>query len=88
MKLKNFKPRPMREVKYFDVKISIPADHKWVATNPNGSVHSFSYEPHYRWYAWITSEPEPFVIYVAGRCMEISKHDAANSLRHYPKGAK
>lgn len=27
MKLENFNLRPMREVEYFGVKISIPADH-------------------------------------------------------------
>lgn len=86
MKLKNFKPRPMREVEYYGVSIRIPADHEWVATCADGSIHSFSDEPHYEWQVWITYETEPFALYVVGRCMEISVSDAANSLCHYPIG--
>lgn len=27
----NYRPRPTREVEYYGVSISIPADHEWVA---------------------------------------------------------
>lgn len=84
MKLEHYSPREMREVEYFGVKISIPADHEWVATDPDGSVYSFLYEPYYEWQVWVLDDTEPFVRYVAGNCMKISERDAANSLRHYP----
>lgn len=45
MKLKNFKSRPMREVEYYGVSISIPADHEWVATGDDGVVDSYSTKP-------------------------------------------
>lgn len=84
MKLENFKPHPMREVEYYGVKINIPADHEWVATCIDGSIHSFKYEPYYEWQEWVPHEAKPFVIYVVGRCMAISERDAANSLQYYP----
>ena len=88
MRLRNYRPRTMREVEYFGVKISIPSLHEWVATDPDGRVHSFLFEPHYKWQVWVIDDPEPFVRYVAGGCMRIGERDAANSLRHYPIGAK
>lgn len=38
MKLENYRPREMREVEYFGVKISIPAEHEWVAMDANGEI--------------------------------------------------
>lgn len=45
MELKDFKPRPMREVEYYGVKISIPVEHEWVATGDDGSTYSYSVKP-------------------------------------------
>ena len=47
MKLKNYCPRPMREVEYYGVSISIPADHEWVATDADGEIYSYSDKPEY-----------------------------------------
>ena len=86
MKLINFTPREMREVEYYGVSVSIPADHEWVATCIDGSIHSFKYEPYYEWSEWVTHESEPFVVYAVGSCMAISDLDAANSLYYYQIG--
>ena len=40
MELKDFKPRPMREVEYYGMKISIPAEHEWVATGDDGNEYT------------------------------------------------
>lgn len=87
MKLKNFKPREMREVEYFGETIRIPSCHEWVATCKDGSIRSFIYEPYYDRQDWLMEDTELFGFYV-GCCTDISESDAANSLRHYPIGAK
>ena len=84
MQLKNFIPRPMREVNYAGLKIYIPADHEWVATTYAGIIYSFACEPYYEWQTWVTHELEPFVIYEVGIADKISDSDAANSLCYYP----
>ena len=89
MKLKNYRPREMREVEYFGETISIPADHEWVAMDANGEIYSHSAMPEYNVNIriWVGN-------YFEGTCMfrgeaePISRNDARNSLRHYPKGAK
>ena len=86
MKLKDYRPRhPMREVEYFGVKISIPADHEWVATDADGEIYSYSDKPEYSedtmiWGSDFLDSECPFAVAVA----PISTEDAANSLRHYP----
>nr|DAS94092.1 MAG TPA: hypothetical protein [Caudoviricetes sp.] len=86
MKIENFKACPMRQVEYFGITISIPADHEYVVTSVYGGVYSFTYEPYYEFGIWVTYETEPFVIYAVGNCNNISDEDAADSLRHYPVG--
>ena len=83
MKLKNFKPRPMREVEYFGETISIPADHKWVATDYDGDVYSYDKKPVIQIGVWLCARNA-----LIGKFGTIREGDAANSLRHYPKGAK
>ena len=86
MKLKNFAPRPMREVEYYGVNISIPADHEWVATDAAGGISSCSDELVYAdtgyWYAGNLGAS----YLCLGVVDPISAEDAANSLRHYPVG--
>lgn len=87
MKLKNYRPREMREVEYFGVKISIPADHEWVATDASGGVDSYCEKPFFLhfsgcWHGhgWQGDSHK------TGEAEEIRKEDAKNSLRHYPIG--
>ena len=87
MKLENFNTRPLREVEYFGVNISIPADHEWVATDADGEIYSYSDKPEYSedtmiWGSDFLDSECPF----AGAVAPISAEDAANSLRHYPVG--
>ena len=90
MKLKNFTPRPMREVEYFGQTICIPAEHEWVAmeaTKANGEICSFSDEPEYieAFNGWGCDAYENTCQFI-GTTEPISTADAANSLRHYPTG--
>lgn len=89
MKLKNFTPRPMREVEYFGETISIPADHEWVAMDANGEIYSHSNMPEYNEdiKVWGGKSFESTCLF-RGAAEPSSRNDARNSLRHYPIGAK
>ena len=85
MNRENFNTRPMREVEYFGVKINIPADHEWVATDDTGQVAAWQNKPdeqHGLWeYADDTGVEIPFFV---GEFDPIDEEDSFNSLRHYP----
>lgn len=87
MKLKNFKPRPMREVEYGGQKISIPEHHEWAATDASGEVTSYCEKPFFlhlplTWHGhgW------PDDSQIIGRARGIGEEAAKNSLCHYPIG--
>ncbi len=88
MKLKDYRPRhPMREVEYFGVKISIPADHEWVAMHRYGEIFSFRDVPEYvkKVHGWGCDECDNSSLLI-GAVEPVSTADAANSLRYYPVG--
>lgn len=86
MKLKNFKPRPMREVEYFGVKISVPADTEWVATDDNGEVISYPIEPEEQHGIWVVPQQYEMQTALIGRFDPLDENDAIRTLRHYPIG--
>lgn len=87
MKLKDFKPRPTREVEYYGVKISIPAEHEWVATGDDGIVYSYSVKPEELNGMWIIPQrhygAEDMRI---GAFSLAGEPGAIETLRHYPIG--
>jgi hypothetical protein len=84
MKLENFIPRPMREVEYFGVKISIPEDHEWVATDDNGELHSYPVEPEEQHGIWAVPQCYEMESAFIGSFEPIDENDAIKTLRHYP----
>ena len=84
MKLKNYRPREMREVEYFGVKISIPAEHEWVAMDANGEIYSYSDMPEYNEdiKVWGGNSFESTCLFKGS-----AEPSARNSLRHYPQEA-
>lgn len=84
MKLENFKPRLLREVEYFGVKISIPENHEWVATDDNGSVYSFPIEPEEQHGVWVVPQQYELETALIGSFEPIDENDAIKTLRHYP----
>lgn len=86
MKLENFKPRLLREVEYFGVKISIPENHEWVATDDNGSVYSFPIEPEEQHGIWVVPQHYETEVAVIGTFEPIDGDDVLKTLRHYPIG--
>lgn len=85
MKLKNFTPRPMRQVEYFGQKISIPTHHEWVATDADGEVSGYCEKPFFlhfsqNWHGHGWADD----CQIIGQAEAIGVKDAANSLRHYP----
>lgn len=87
MKLKNYRPRPMRQVEYGGVSISIPADHEWVAMDANGEIYSYSNMPEYNEdiKVWGGNSFESTCLF-RGSAEPSSRNDARNSLRNYPIG--
>lgn len=87
MELKDFKPRPMREVEYYGMKISIPAEHEWVATGDDGVVYSYSVKPEELNGMWIIPQrhygAEDVLI---GTFSLAGEPGAIETLRHYSKG--
>ena len=88
MKLKNYRPRPMREVEYFGVKISIPAGIIFVATDASGHVYGYENPPAFspNNNDWRDEEANDDEGYFLGAVDPISAEDAENSLHHYPVG--
>ena len=84
MKLKNFTPRPMRQVEYFGQKISIPADHEWVATDDSGKVNSYPVEPEEQHGIWVVPQHHEMEAALIGSFEPIDENDAIKTLRHYP----
>ena len=86
MELKDFNPRPMREVEYYGVKISIPINHEWVATGDDGVVYSYSVKPEELNGMWIIPQrsygAEDVLI---GTFSLAGEPGAIETLRHYPK---
>lgn len=86
MELKDFKPRPMREVEYFGAKISIPSEHEWLATGDDGVVYSYSTKPEELNGMWIIPQrhygAEDMRI---GTFILAGEPGAIETLRHYPK---
>jgi hypothetical protein len=89
MNLKDFTPRPMREVEYFGVKISIPAEHEWVATGDDGVVYSYSANPEELNGMWIIPQRRYGAEDVRiGTFTLAGEPGAIETLRHYPKGGE
>ena len=86
MELKNFVPRPMREVEYYGVSISIPADHEWVATDDDGRVYCYPIEPEEQHGVWVVPQRHEMEAAFIGSFEPIDKYDAIKTLRHYPIG--
>lgn len=86
MKLKNFKPRPMREVEYFGETISIPAEHEWVATDDNGEVNSYPVEPEEQHGIWVVPQYHEMESAFIGSFEPIDENDAIKTLCHYSIG--
>ena len=86
MKLKNYRPREMREVEYFGVNISIPADHEWVATDDDGEVNSYPVEPEEHHGIWVVPQHHEMETALIGSFEPIDENDALKTLRHYPIG--
>lgn len=86
MKLKNFKPRPMREVEYFGETISIPAEQEWVATDDDGGVNSYPVEPEEQHGVWVVPQHHEMEAALIGSFEPIDENDAIKTLRHYPRG--
>ena len=84
MKLKNYRPREMREVEYFGVKISVPADTEWVATDDNGEVISYPIEPEEQHGIWVVPQQYEMQTALIGRFDPLDENDAIKTLRHYP----
>ena len=87
MKLKNFKPRLMREVEYFGVKISIPAHHEWVTTDDTGQVAAWENKPDEQHGIWTYADARGIELpFFVGEFDPIDENDAIKTLRHYPIG--
>ena len=84
MNRENFNTRPMREVEYFGVKISIPSDHEWVATDDDGSVFSYPIEPEEQHGVWVVSQRYEIDAVRIGTFEPGVANDVINTLRHYP----
>lgn len=84
MKLKNYRPRPMRQVEYYGVSISIPADTEWVATDDNGEVISYPIEPEEQHGIWVVPQQYEMQTALIGRFDPLDENDAIKTLRHYP----
>lgn len=84
MKLKNFKSRPMREVEYYGVSISIPADHEWVATGDDGVVDSYSTKPEELNGMWVIPHRYGAEAVRIGSFTLSGEPGAIKTLRHYP----
>ena len=87
MKLENFTPRLMWEVEYFGVKISIPADHKWVATDEYGEVFSFPVKPEKKYRSWVVPQHYETKVALIGTFEPIEEYEVIKTLRHYPQEA-
>lgn len=83
-RLENFHPRPMREVEYFGVKISVPADTEWVATDDNGEVISYPIELEEQHGIWVVPQHHKMEAALIGSFEPIDENDAIKTLRHYP----
>jgi hypothetical protein len=84
MKLENFNPRPMREVEYYGVKISIPADHEWVAMDDDGGVYSYPVEPGNHYGVWVVPQRYEIDAVRIGSFAPGIDNALINTLRHYP----
>lgn len=84
MKLKNFVPREMREVKYYGVKISIPAEHEWVATGDDGIVRSYPIKPEELNGMWVVPQRYGMEDVRIGSFTLAGEPGAIKTLRHYP----
>ena len=84
MKLKNYRPREMREVEYYGVSISIPADHEWVAMDRYGEIFSFRDVPEYvkKVHRWGCDECDNSSLLIGA----VEPVSTADSLRCYPVG--
>ena len=88
MKLKNFKPRPMREVEYYGVSISIPAEHEWVATGDDGIVRSYPIKPEELNGMWVVPQRYGMEDVCIGSFTLAGEPGAIKTLHHYPIGAE
>ena len=87
MYLKDFTPRLMREVEYYGVKISIPAEHEWVATGDNGVTYSYSVKPEELNGMWIILQRHYGAEDVRiGTFTLAGEPGAIETLRHFPLG--
>ena len=84
MKHRHFNHCSTRVVDYFGIKISIPADHEWVATDDDGSVFSYPIEPEEQHGVWVV--PQCYEIDAVRICTFEScvANDVINTLRYYP----
>lgn len=86
MKLELYSPREMREVEYFGVKISIPANHEWVAIGDDGEVYSYPLEPEEQHGIWVVPQHYEMETTLIGSFLPIKESDTIKTLRHYPRG--
>lgn len=84
MNRENFNSRPMREVEYFGVKINIPADHEWVATDNDGGVYSYPVEPGEHLGVWVVPHRYEINAVRIGSFAPGVDNSVIPTLRHYP----
>lgn len=84
MKHRHFSHRSTRVVNYYGVKISIPSDHEWVATDDDGSVFSYPIEPEEQHGVWVVPQRYEIDAVRIGTFEPGVANDVINTLCHYP----
>lgn len=84
MKHRHFNYRSTRVVNYYGVKISIPSDHEWVATDDDGSVFSYPIEPEEQHGVWVVPQRYEIDAVRIGTFEPGVDNDVINTLRYYP----